>query len=318
MDSADSTFINVNDVKNNNNSSKSGRGLFQRNISAAETRNIELHKGTNRTKSYVGRTRSYIGADATITYNGQSYAALDGWSPSDSSTQGCQSTPLNLPSGWSIAQNNAVSIAVIAMYPWGTDLMVLVDGSQFYTDNDRYIGMAGQPRQWLCCDQGPTPLRQTTDQNGNAQYEVTACARRILIIRACTAGSFVQGPHTHTHSRRRRVAGCRTLDWGRYSRPAALTPHGRSGASCSACPTGTYSSTTGGTASAICAHSHVPSAVYAELDPLGPSGVTLRAAQALTAAGARIGKQIQSVHSRRPDSNCHHLARRGGLRGGSA
>ena len=140
-----------------------------------------------------GRIRSnYISAESTITYNGQSYAALDGWSPSDSLTEGCQSSPLNLPSGWSIAQNNAASIAVIAMYPWGTDLMVLADGSQFYTVNSRYSGQAGQPKTWYCCAQGPTPLLQTTDQYGNAQYEVTACARRILIA-ACPAGSFVQG-----------------------------------------------------------------------------------------------------------------------------
>ena len=139
------------------------------------------------------KKRSYISDDATITYNSQKYAALDGWSPTDYSTQGCQSTPLNLPSGWSIAQNNDASIAVIGLYPWGTDLMVLGDGSQFYTQNSRYSGMAGQPRQWYCCDQGPTPLQKSTGLDGNAQYAVTACARRILIIKACTAGAFIQG-----------------------------------------------------------------------------------------------------------------------------
>jgi hypothetical protein len=137
--------------------------------------------------------RRYIGDDAIITYNSQKYAALDGWSPTDFSTQGCQSTPLNLPSGWSIAQNNAASIAVIALYPWGTDLMVLADGSQYYTRNSRYSGMSGQPRQWYCCDQGPTPLQKSAGLDGNAQYAVTACARRILIINACTPGSFAQG-----------------------------------------------------------------------------------------------------------------------------
>ena len=147
-------------------------------------------------KLNLERKRSIIDADAIITYNGKKYAALDGWSPTDYSSQGCQSTPLSLPSGWSIAQNNAASIAVIAMYPWGTDLMVLADGSQYYTDNDRFSGMAGQSRPWYCCYDGPTPLQQSADLYGNAQYAVNACERRILIINTCAPGAFIQGSHT--------------------------------------------------------------------------------------------------------------------------
>jgi hypothetical protein len=144
-------------------------------------------------KRQIDTARRYIPAGSIIPYAGQNYAALDGWSPTDEDTSGCQSSYLSLPDGWSIAHNNANSISVIASYPWGTDLMVLADGSQFYTRNSRYSGMAGQPRTWYCCSDGPTPLGQSTDSYGNAQYKVTSCARRILIINSCQPGNFIQG-----------------------------------------------------------------------------------------------------------------------------
>ncbi len=146
----------------------------------------------NGKKQHSGTKRSYVpvNAESMVSYNGQYYAALDGWIPTDYYTQGCQWSPLSLPSGWSIAINNADSIAVIASYPWGTDLMVLADGSQFYTQNDRYSGMAGKPRQWYCCSDGLTPLGESIDAYGNPQYEVTSCARRILIT---NSELFAQG-----------------------------------------------------------------------------------------------------------------------------
>ena len=129
----------------------------------------------------------------TISYNGKYYAALDGWSPTDSDTQGCQSQYLPLPSGWSIAPDNADSLSVISRYPWGTDLMVLSNGAQYYTYNSRYSGQAGQSRPWYCCSDGPTPLGQQTSYNGEVLYAVTSCARRILIYQTtigCGAGTY--------------------------------------------------------------------------------------------------------------------------------
>jgi hypothetical protein len=114
-----------------------------------------------------------------VAYNGYDYAALDGWSPFDSSNEGCQSSFLPLPVGWSIAPNSADSIAVIAGYGWGTDLMVLTDGSQYYTLNNRFAGHAGQ---WQCCAEGLTALGQQIN-GGVTVYAVNACARRILIRR---------------------------------------------------------------------------------------------------------------------------------------
>jgi hypothetical protein len=149
--------------------------------------------GVKAQKRQIDGTRRYIAAGSIIAYAGQNYAALDGWSPTDEDTSGCQSSYLSLPDGWSIAQNNANSISVIASYPWGTDLMVLADGSQFYTRNSRYSGMAGQSRTWYCCSDGATALGQSTDSYGNAQYRVNACARRILIINSCQPGTFIQG-----------------------------------------------------------------------------------------------------------------------------
>ena len=117
---------------------------------------------------------------------------MDGWSPTDSATQGCQSNYLPLPYGWSIAQDNADSISVISTYAWGTDLMVLSDGAQYYTS---FAGQAGQSRQWCStCGNGPSPLGQQAGDNGNVLYAVTACARRVLVIQTtnyCGAGSYL-------------------------------------------------------------------------------------------------------------------------------
>ena len=46
------------------------------------------------------------------------FAALDGTSPTDYSPA-CQTSYIQLPSGWILAPDNEVSQGVILAYPWG-------------------------------------------------------------------------------------------------------------------------------------------------------------------------------------------------------
>ena len=116
-----------------------------------------------------------------VSFNGKQYATLDSWDPIDTVTQGCQSDYLPVPPGWGIAQNSPDSISVTAQYAWGTDLLVLSDGSQYYTNNPRYAGQAGEAREWYCCSDGLTALGSNV-QGGMGVYKVNSCSRRILIV----------------------------------------------------------------------------------------------------------------------------------------
>ena len=139
-----------------------------------------------------------------VAYNRSDYATLDGWIPTDSS-EGCQKAFFPLPAGWSLAPNSPDSITVAANFPWGTDLLVFADGSQYYTNNSRYLGMAGLPRLWSCCAQGTSALNSEEAVNKNSTemvYNVSSCEpnRRILIVRlrlidTCGPGAYaLSGP----------------------------------------------------------------------------------------------------------------------------
>jgi hypothetical protein len=79
----------------------------------------------------------------SVDYNGFSYAALDLQRYPGSQETYCQNYYLPLPAGWSVAPHNSDSIAVIALYPWGTQVMSLQDGS-YWTSNANNLGYSGQ------------------------------------------------------------------------------------------------------------------------------------------------------------------------------
>ncbi|EKX39698.1 hypothetical protein GUITHDRAFT_114193 [Guillardia theta CCMP2712] len=66
--------------------------------------------------------------DISIKYMGQRYASLEGRGPYDSSMciwEGAR----RLPEGWMLAPNTLDSIAVAAEFPWGSNIVVLEDGT---------------------------------------------------------------------------------------------------------------------------------------------------------------------------------------------
>jgi hypothetical protein len=112
----------------------------------------------------------------SVTYQGYSYAALDVAATPDSTATYCHDTYLTLPAGWSIAPDNAASISVISSYTWGTHLMVLSNGAQYYTSHPDYQSQAGQARTWIPSADMPTALGTS-----GSRYKVNECARRILL-----------------------------------------------------------------------------------------------------------------------------------------
>ena len=104
-----------------------------------------------------------------------SYAALDIEVGPTSTVVTCQSNFLSLPSNWIIAPVTADSISVL-VYPWGTHLMVIQGGRQYYTKNSDFPEDAGKERTWVASSAYPTALAQE-----GTQYKVNACYRRILL-----------------------------------------------------------------------------------------------------------------------------------------
>ena len=106
--------------------------------------------------------------ESIVTFQGRSYAALDG-EPPESTSVGCQDNYLPIPAGWTIAPDTPESIAVIAMYPWGTHVMV-VDGSQYNGADYHPPGREFHPGSSLLLQSGDT-------------YKPGGCQMRILITR---------------------------------------------------------------------------------------------------------------------------------------
>lgn len=76
-----------------------------------------------------------------LFYNGKLYRALsENWEYNSSSYQ-CQTAYLPLPDGWTIAPNDNDSKHVISNYRWSTAVMVLNDGTSYWTNiwGDRQI-----------------------------------------------------------------------------------------------------------------------------------------------------------------------------------
>eukprot|EP01029_Cantina_marsupialis_P030370 TRINITY_DN81_c0_g4_i1.p1 TRINITY_DN81_c0_g4~~TRINITY_DN81_c0_g4_i1.p1 ORF type:complete len:2351 (-),score=897.00 TRINITY_DN81_c0_g4_i1:864-7916(-) len=103
-----------------------------------------------------------------VSFGENMYAALDG-TKSDSSSTGChlKSSPLEIPDGWEIAEPTAEAIAMLSRYKFGTQCMVMSDGSSYQTSGDFAT---------KCHDNGE--LLKTGDA-----YAPVNCNQRILITK---------------------------------------------------------------------------------------------------------------------------------------
>ena len=111
------------------------------------------------------------GGGNVIEYNGYFYRTLDGANPAGSSssgepTSGCQRDLMPVPSGFSLAPNDADSIAVTTAHGWNTHVLVFADGVGFWTDN----GVS---------DAGTQYTGSGLTQSGDT-YKVNFCSGRVL------------------------------------------------------------------------------------------------------------------------------------------
>mmetsp|Transcript_8299 Transcript_8299/g.13515 ORF Transcript_8299/g.13515 Transcript_8299/m.13515 type:complete len:333 (-) Transcript_8299:537-1535(-) len=112
-----------------------------------------------------------------VIYNRKIYRLLDGSiSPQNAGRDFCQTDPLSVPAGWSLAPRNADSIAVSKLYPWGTDCLILADGSTWET-SDYTSGLPNQD-----CWFSPSDAVLGYDSATGA-YQVLSCAREILLVK---------------------------------------------------------------------------------------------------------------------------------------
>lgn len=173
-----------------------------------------------------------VSSTTSVVYNGNTYSTLSGVAVDSSTDNACQSGYIAIPSGWSLAPNNAASIAVIAAHQWSTCAMVTADGTTYWTANN-----------------GPTPgslLRiGGYVQSGNT-YAVSQCYLEILIIKgvivSCGAGYYTNGGScvlcpSGQYQPSSGQASCILCSAGYYS-TGGLT-------SCTACTAGQYQSSAG-------------------------------------------------------------------------
>ncbi len=73
-----------------------------------------------------------------VEYNGRVYRTLDGTSPLDTGSSKCQNYWLALPSGWSLAADDADSLYVISSYRWGTYGLLVANGYAYVTSSGSY------------------------------------------------------------------------------------------------------------------------------------------------------------------------------------
>jgi hypothetical protein len=140
---------------------------------------------------YRYSTSSSAHCDKSVMYKGYSYSPLDVSVGPLSTITFCQDMYLPIPAGWSIAPDDDDSIHVTASFTWGTHLMVLQGGAQYYTSHPDFASRAEEQRDWVCCNDGQTALGQS-----GSEYRVNACVRRILLKYTsglcCASVSFLQ------------------------------------------------------------------------------------------------------------------------------
>lgn len=133
-----------------------------------------------------------VSAIPYVVYDGYAWATLDAAEPTDSGDTGCQTDTgsgidmvslifLRVPDGWQLAPDTAgVRANVIGAYRWGTQVLVVKTGAQYWTANaDRYIDTV--PGQY-CDFCGSNGLRKDL----RAWCRVTRCHARILIYQELT------------------------------------------------------------------------------------------------------------------------------------
>jgi len=127
-----------------------------------------------------------IEAVTVVAYKGWEYRTRDGASPTTWGTSGCEDNWVALPSGFEIAPDTTDSRTVAGNYEWNTCCLVLSNG-------DSWVGQCGGNSS-ANSDCGGGQLLQS-----GSNYKVNGCALRILVRRACAAGSY-QGPTLITYT----------------------------------------------------------------------------------------------------------------------
>jgi hypothetical protein len=144
----------------------------------------------------VNCNAGYFGTEVNaVDYKGLVYRTLDGTSPLDTSGTKCQNYYLGLPSGWALAADNADSLAVIRLYRWGTEKLVVANGNVYWTPT----GSAGL----LYTNNGLSTSGST--------YKVANCQLLILISKAgsaCTACPAGESRDCETRVREAYVCVC--------------------------------------------------------------------------------------------------------------
>jgi hypothetical protein len=101
----------------------------------------------------------------TYLFGGREYAVMDN-TPPDSEAIGCQTTPLLLPTDWTVAPNRAIARAVVTLGKWGTNCVVLKDGMSVSPD---------------AVDCGTLDIERLHERGQYARPR--SCNRRVLISR---------------------------------------------------------------------------------------------------------------------------------------
>eukprot|EP00434_Breviolum_minutum_P005352 symbB.v1.2.004720.t1/scaffold273.1/size250767/20 len=120
----------------------------------------------------------FVVMPTSVIYNGKEYATLGFADPLSRQHLGCEKNYLPLKEGWSLAQNNSESVAVIAAYGWGTTRLI-ASNVTYYTANAGPDGVTNFNPQ----SSPGTPWQAGLLQQNGSQYKVRTCANRILIYK---------------------------------------------------------------------------------------------------------------------------------------
>lgn len=130
----------------------------------------------------------FVVMPTSVIYNGKEYATLGFADPLSRQHLGCEKNYLPLKEGWSLAQNNSESVAVIAAYGWGTTRLI-ASNVTYYTANAGPDGVTNFNPQ----SSPGTPWQAGLLQQNGSQYKVRTCANRILIYKASWAWETEKG-----------------------------------------------------------------------------------------------------------------------------
>jgi hypothetical protein len=113
-----------------------------------------------------------LGITNFVNVAGVRFATLDDVVP-DTIDLGCQQTKTVLPAGWTLARQGTNTMLAIMSYRWGTNCLVLSDGTSWYTD----LGTT--------CGIGQLTGTATTG------YAALNCDRRVLITQPGVSMRFL-------------------------------------------------------------------------------------------------------------------------------